>query len=340
MTAHRRLIPVCFLLLGLIMGLMTACQKVKAPHADEVTFAVVLPQQASEAESAWRAFLADMASLTGLKIKADFATDDDAALQALHHKRVQAGLFSNTAALSAVRAANAYVIARASDPSAPEGYHSLILVRAGSGLSLEHLMACSGGLRFGMGEATSLAGNRAPLTYLFLPHRADPERCFALIDRSEPDRRLEALLSGQLDATVSNSVALQRFSTNDPQSAARLKVIWTSPLLPDPPLLLRKDLDPATREKLRSFILSYGSGDGPEAERQRGVLARLGLGLFQPADDTHLLPMREMEAAETLMTARQTGTPAGIAEAEQQLRTLTDKRRALAKPAEAPPDPE
>ncbi|MFT3998514.1 MAG: PhnD/SsuA/transferrin family substrate-binding protein, partial [Asticcacaulis sp.] len=213
------------------------------------------------------------------------------------------------------------------------------VVRADSGLGVPHLLACSGGLRVGMGDEASLAGWRAPLTYLFLPQNADPERCFATIDRTDAATQIEAVLSGRLDASVTSSIALQRFSTASPDRFARLKVIWTSPLLPDPPLLLRKDLDPATREKLRSFILTYGAGEGPEAERQRGVLARLGLGGFRPADDTHLLPMREMEAAQAVTEARASGDRSDIDRAERALETIAGERRALARPAEAPADP-
>lgn len=341
MIAAQRFIRKTLLILGLLtsLSLASACQQAAAPRSDEVTFAVVIPDGASEAESAWRIYLEDMASLTGLKIKPNFAADDDASVKAMHNNHVQAGLFSNTAALNAVRDASAYVIARASDPTAPDGYRSVIVTRTDSGLTLAHLMACSGGLRFGMGAEASLAGNQAPLTYLFLPEKTDPDTCFSSVDRSEPTNQINNLITGKLDATVSNSIALQRFTTASPKEAARLKVIWSSPLLPDPPLLLRKDLDPATREKLRSFILSYGTGDGPEAERQRGVLARLGLGAFQPADDSHLLLMREMEAAQTLIAARKDNDPQTLAQAEKAFETIAAQRRALAKPVEAPADP-
>ncbi|MFT4090431.1 MAG: phosphate/phosphite/phosphonate ABC transporter substrate-binding protein [Asticcacaulis sp.] len=322
-----------------LVSALIGCQQAKPPHADEVSFSVTLPETATEARSAWQAFLDDMASQTGLKIRTHFTIDDAASVKAMGDNHVQAGLFSNPAALQAVRDANAYVIARASDPNAPEGYRSLILTRADSGLSLEHLMACSGGLRLGMGEEHSLAGSLAPLTYLFLPENIAPDKCFASIDRSDPATQTEALMAGRLDATVSNTIALQRLTTTKPDASAGLKVVWTSPLLPDPPLLLRKDLDPATREKLRSFILSYGTGDSPEAERQRGVLARLGLAAFQPADDTHLLPMREMEAARILIETRKENNPAAIAKAEKDFERIASERRALAKPLEAPADP-
>jgi len=73
-------------------------------------------------------------------------------------------------------------------------------------------------------------------------------------------------------------------------------VIWTSPRLPEDPIIWRKDLDPAVKEKLRQFFLTYPKGDGPEAARQRALLSKISIGGSSPRDNSHLLPVREMEA--------------------------------------------
>lgn len=318
---------------------VAGCQQAFAPRADEVGFSVRLPEGASQAEAAWRIFLEDMTRLSGLEIEPVFASDEEAQVTALRDDQVQAGLFSNTAALRAVDEAGAYVFARASDANTAEGYRSLILTRADSGLGVENLLACGGGLRLGLGKADSLPGSLAPLTYLFVPAKIDPDTCF-IINRDERAAQMEALQAGRLDAVVSNSIALQRLAQSDPEAHKRLKVVWTSPVLPDPPLLLRQNLDPAVREKLRSFVLSYGTGEGPEADRQRGVLARLGLGAFQPADNSHLLPAQEMQAAQALIAARKAADPGAITRAEAELAGLTARRQASARPAQAPADPQ
>jgi phosphonate transport system permease protein len=75
-------------------------------------------------------------------------------------------------------------------------------------------------------------------------------------------------------------------------------VIWESPTLPEDPIVWRKDLDPVVKEKLRQFFLTYGRATRPEAAQQRKNLERLSMGGFKPADNTHLLVVREMEALE------------------------------------------
>jgi len=80
--------------------------------------------------------------------------------------------------------------------------------------------------------------------------------------------------------------------------------------------VVRKDLDPAVKEKLRQFFLTYGSGTGPVADKQREVLKKMAYGGFRPADDTYLDPVREMEASQALGEARHTGDAAKIAAAQ------------------------
>jgi phosphonate transport system substrate-binding protein len=89
---------------------------------------------------------------------------------------------------------------------------------------------------------------------------------------------------------------------------------------------VREDLDPAVKEKIRSFFLTYGQGNGVEAERQRRVLAGLRYSRFNAADDDYLDPVREMMADQRLIAARARSDADGVAEAEQELQRLRAKR--------------
>jgi phosphonate transport system substrate-binding protein len=80
------------------------------------------------------------------------------------------------------------------------------------------------------------------------------------------------------------------------RTLANVEIIWRSPRIPEDPLIWRKDLDPALKKKIADFMFSYGVGDTPEAGRQRAVLERIQTLPFKRADDSHLLPVREMEA--------------------------------------------
>ena len=81
-----------------------------------------------------------------------------------------------------------------------------------------------------------------------------------------------------------------------------------------------------------SFIFSYGVGDGPEAARQRKVLERIQTLPFKHADNSHLLPVREMEAAGQLIAARTKGDAAAMAAAKAELDRIAAEKHAAGQP--------
>ena len=84
-------------------------------------------------------------------------------------------------------------------------------------------------------------------------------------------------------------------------------------------LLARADLDPAVKKKIADFIFSYGVGDSDEAKRQRAILERIQTGPFRHADNTHLLPVREMEATGELVQAKAKGDQEAATAAQAKL---------------------
>jgi phosphonate transport system substrate-binding protein len=101
--------------------------------------------------------------------------------------------------------------------------------------------------------------------------------------------------------------------------------------LPESSILVRKDLDPAIKEKIRQFFLTYGAGTGPQADAQRKVLQGLAYGGFKPADDSYLDPIREMEAATELGEAKKSGDKQKIATAQaafDKIRAANAQKRA------------
>jgi phosphonate transport system substrate-binding protein len=120
------------------------------------------------------------------------------------------------------------------------------------------------------------------------------------------------------------------------REAEAVRVIWTSPILPQDPIVWRKDLDPAIKEKLRQFFLTYGQDAGPVAAAQRANLAGIGVGGFKSADNSHLLPVREMEATHIWLEAKASGDKARIEAARRALEAVTAERQDLEARTRAP----
>ena len=145
-----------------------------------------------------------------------------------------------------------------------------------------------------------------------------------------------AVANGQLDVATNNSTSLMLNKQNGRTEADKVRVIWRSPTLPEDPIIWRKDLDPDLKEKLRQFFLTYGQGDGPDAARQRGYMAKVNVGGFKSADDSHLLPVREMEATEHWLAAKDAGDPAETARTKAALDDIRNQRITLEARTRAP----
>ncbi len=322
-------------------AVLAGCSPPSPPSVDGATgvlkFSIVAPESASSLESYWRPIIADMEKATGLQIEPYIGANYTALVEAMRFKQTHFGWFTNLSGLEAIRRADGEVFARTFDPGGDDGYNSVILVPAKSKTTLEDILRCDRTLNFGIGDAKSTSGTLAPKTYLFSPKGIDVQTCFKTLKSANHNTNLVGVANGVLDAATGNSTSLrlqrerdvERAAKGEPTLGDKVRVVWSSPRLPEDPIVWRKDLDPAIKEKLRQFFLTYAQGEGAEAERQRGHLAKLSIGGFKPADDNHLLRVREMEATENLLQAERGGDPNRIAEARKALEGIKAEEAAL-----------
>lgn len=293
---------------------------------ETIAFSILSTENAQNQQERWAPFLADMERQTGLEVRPFFGPSYFALIEAMRSGQTQVGWFSNNSGLQAVQRADAEVFVRSTDPSGVEGYQSTVIVAADSPLTVEALLRCDRTLDFGLGDAVSTSGTLAPITYLFAPRDITPADCFKTVRSANHESNIRAVANGTLDAATNNTTNLGLLETQNAPLRRRVKVIWRSPTIPEDPIVWRKDLDPATKEKVRQFFLTYGTGPEAEGDRQRKVLADLSFGAFRPADDSHLLPVREMKATEVLLLARNRGDGAAVREAERALEAVRAER--------------
>ena len=92
----------------------------------------------------------------------------------------------------------------------------------------------------------------------FRRQRLDPKTCFKTVRNANHQANALAVANKQVAAATNNSEDLQRLATTAPDARKQIQLIWTSPLIPLDPLMWRKDLDPAVKAKLYTFLMSYG----------------------------------------------------------------------------------
>jgi phosphonate transport system substrate-binding protein len=332
MPTRRHVLPL------LVLLTLAACQK-KAPNVtpprSELIFSIVSTEGSQTQMVEWGPFLKDMEQATGLSVKPYFGSNYSALIEAMRFKKTDLGWFTNNSGLEAVRRAGGEVFARTTHPDGRDGYQGVIIVKKGSGITLDRLLKCDGSMDFGMGDAKSTSGTLAPMTYLFGPRGIDPAKCFKTVRSAGAEANLYAVGTGVIPAATDNTRSMDRLAVIDTPAArnvmANLQVIWTSPTIPEDPMIWRADLDPALKAKLAAFFFTYGVGDTPEAKRQRAVLERIQTGPFKHADNAHLLPVREMEASGELIQAKTKGDPAAIAAAQAKLDLVRKEQAAQPK---------
>jgi len=332
---RRRVLGLGAAALGLAAALsLSACSEKPSTAGKtptELTFSILSAENEASMGPLWQPLLDDMSAQIGVKVKPYFATNYTSLIEAMRFGQVQVGWFSADPALEAVRRADAEVLGRVVDAGGEATYESVLIVKKGSGITLDKVLACGKKYSFGLGDTKSTSGTLAPMAYLFTPKNIDPAQCFKVVRNASHQANVFSVANGVLDVATNNSVGLLFARRENPQIADKIEVIWTSPPLPESSILVRKDVDPAIKEKIRQFFLTYGVGNGPQAERQRKVLAGLAYGGFRPADDTYLDPIREMEAAEALSDARKSGDKAKIAAAQadfDKIRAANAQKRA------------
>lgn len=297
---------------------LVGCSQKPAATAQpkEIVFSILSAENQASMGPLWQPMLDDMSAQIGVKVKPFFASNYTSLIEAMRFKQVQVGWFSALPALDAVNRADAEVLGRVMDAGGDETYKSVIIVKKGSGITLDKLLACGQKYSFGIGDPQSTSGTLAPMAYLFTPKGIEPAKCFKAVRSASHQANAFSVANGVLDVATNNSVGLIFFKRQKPDQADTLETIWSSPPLPESSIVARKDLDPAIKEKLRQFFLTYGVGTGPTADKQREVLKGLAYGGFRPADNSYLDPVREMQASEALAEARHTGDPGKIEKAQ------------------------
>ena len=312
---------------------VSACEKqALAPSSrSEIAFAVQPVEKSQDLDKLWAPVMADMQRQTGLKVKPYYTSSYTDLIDAIRFNHVQVALLSSAPGLEAMDRGQGEVFAHTTNPDGSDGYTSVIVVRKESKLTVKDLLKCDRKLNLGMGDVRSTSGTLVPKADLFLPNKVDVGKCFKNLKFAKRDSNIDDIFAGVLDAATTNSDALSELNDTPEgrDKLARLKIIWQSDPLPKGVIEYRADLDPATKEKIRSFFLSYGTGTGPDAERQRANLRAFRLGTLKPSDASYLLPERLLEASIALQEANLSGDKAAIERAQIVIRDVKAEQEAV-----------
>ena len=218
---------------------------------------------------------------------------DAGVIEAMRFNKVQVAWYGNKAAMEAVDRANGEIFAQLMYADGTYGYHALLITHKDSPYkSLDDVFANGKNINFGIGDPNSTSGFLVPTYYIFSQRKVDPREVFKTVRNGSHGANIQAVLAKQLDVATNNTEDYGRLEATKPDQASQIRVIWKSPLIPSDPFVWRKDLDSASKEKIRNFVLNYAKTDPAEKQILKNIY---NYGGFRASTNAQLNPIRQLE---------------------------------------------
>jgi phosphonate transport system substrate-binding protein len=261
--------------------------------SQEISFGIISTESTQNLKQDWQPLLDDMNKQTGLKVTAFFAPDYAGIIESMRFNKVQLGWFGNKSAMEAVDRANGEVFAQMVNADGTKGYTSHLIVHKDSPISkLDDILKNGKNFTFGNGDPNSTSGFLVPAYYVFAQNKIDAKTHFKLVRSANHETNAMAVANKQIDIATNNSENLDKIQQRHPEKFKDIKIVWTSPLIPLDPLVMRKDLPEATKDKLKNFFFNYGKTD----LREKEVLMKISkLSGFKESTNAQLIPIRQLD---------------------------------------------
>lgn len=285
------------LLASLAGATLIAMNPVAAQELKELNFGIISTESSQNLKSDWQPILDDMSKKTGMKINPFFASDYAGIIEGMRFNKVQVAWFGNKSAMEAVDRASGEVFAQMVSADGTQGYYSHLIVHKDSPLkSLDDMLKQGKNLSFGNGDPNSTSGFLVPSYYVFAQNKIDAKTFFKLTRSANHESNALAVANKQVDVATNNSESLDKLKDKLPEKFNDIRVIWTSPLIPLDPLVIRKDLPEATKNKVRDFFYTYGKNGQQEKDN---LLKLSKLSGFKASTNAQLTPIRQLELFKT-----------------------------------------
>ncbi|KFC84693.1 phosphonate ABC transporter substrate-binding protein [Buttiauxella agrestis] len=274
-------------------SLLSVSALFNAAHADEqeksLNFGIISTESQQNLKPQWEPFLKDMEKKLGVKVNAFFAPDYAGIIQGMRFNKVDIAWYGNLSAMEAVDRANGQVFAQTVAADGSPGYWSVLIVNKDSPINnLQDMLAKRKELTFGNGDPNSTSGYLVPGYYVFAKNNAAPNEFKRSVNANHETNAL-AVANKQVDVATNNTENLDRLKQTAPEKFKDLKVIWKSPLIPGDPIVWRKNLSEATKDKIYDFFMTYG-----KTPEEAAVLKGLTWAPFRPSSDLQLVPIRQL----------------------------------------------
>ena len=272
-----------------ILAMVGAAGATDPSWPKEVTFGLLSTENAAEITRRWAPILAQLEKDLGVKVKAVTATDYRGTIEALKFKKAELGHLGPKSYVEAStnNYANVEPIAQLQLANGSLGYRSCLIVNADSDIFSPEDMA---GKTFAFNDPNSTSGYLVPSAFFMMELGVDPKKHFSKVTFSgSHEASILAVSAKKVEIASTNLPDLQQLTRENKVPRGALRVIWVSKLIPNDPIVVRKDL-PASFKSAIQELLTTMRARNPEAFKEIGAW----VGNFVAADDGKYQVIRDL----------------------------------------------
>jgi phosphonate transport system substrate-binding protein len=265
----------------------------------EITFALLSTENAAEITRRWGPVLAQLEKDLNVKIKSQTATDYRGTIEALKFKKAEIGHLGPKSYVEAStnNYANVEPVAQLRLGNGSLGYRSCLIVHAESDIFSPEDM---GGKTFAFNDPNSTSGYLVPSNFFMTEMNVDPKKFFSKVTFSgSHEASILAVANRKVEVASTNLPDLQQLTREGKVPRGAIRVIWVSKLIPNDPIVVRKDLPQSLKQALQESLVTM-KARSPEAFAQGGAF----FGGFVRADDAKYQVIRELNETAKRLAAQ------------------------------------
>jgi phosphonate transport system substrate-binding protein len=266
----------------------------------ELTFALLSTESAPEVTRRWEPILVQLEKDLGVKVKPIMASDYRGTIEALKFKKAEIGHLGPKSYVEATNDnyANVEPIVQIRHSNGSLGYRSCLIVHTDSDIFSPEDIS---GKTFAFNDPNSTSGYLVPMTMFLNEMGINPKQHFSKLTFSgSHEASILAVMNKKVEVASTNLPDVQQLTREGKVPRGALRIIWVSKLIPNDPIVVRKDLPDSLRQAIQDVLVAM-------QEKHPEVFAAAGsiIGGFQKVDDTKYQVIRELNETSKRLVAQQ-----------------------------------
>jgi phosphonate transport system substrate-binding protein len=275
-----------FLMVLLLVGTALAADP---SWPKELTFALLSTESAPEVGRRWTPILEQLSKDLGIPIKQVAATDYRGSIEALKFNKAHIGQLGPKSYIEASNNnyANVEPVVQLQHTNGSLGYRSCLIVHADADLFSPEDIA---GKTFAFNDPNSTSGYLVPMTFFLTEMDIEPKTFFSKLTFSgSHEASILAIANKKVDVASTNLPDIQQMTMEGKIPRGAVRVIWVSKLIPNDPIVVRKDLPDHLKQAIQQSLTTMKARN-PEAFVAGGAW----IGGFVKVDDAKYQIIRDL----------------------------------------------